>query len=179
MVGACWGLGHFFDVDILKRVTISYCIMCKLLLLRKNVHFSKFVPLLPSAISVLPAWWYSILLLLASLLIQMRLFLSIDLPQLLFQLRAVIIPLSAPKKYWRQSFGALLLKSLVYCVTAINHLGFTRLFSLILNDNVVQASAASMYTEKKINYRLIIFFRNSIGLLITTWFQEKQNFFDH
>ena len=122
--------------------------MFKLVLLRKNVHFSKFVPLLPSPISVPPAWWYSILLLLASLLIQMRLFLSIDLPLLLFQLRPVIIPLSAPKKYWRQPFGALLLKSLVYCVTDINHLGFTRLFSLMLKDNVVQASAASMYTEK-------------------------------
>ena len=144
--------------------------------------FQNLLPLLPSPISVPPAWWYSILFLLASLLIQMRLFLSIDLPLLLFQLRPVIIPLSAPKKYWRQPFGALLLKSLVYCVTDINHLGFTRLFLLILKDNVVQASAASMYTEKKINYRLIIFFRNSIGLLITTWFHEKQNFhkfFDH
>ena len=137
-------LGHFCC-----RIGEGDYFLVYYVLFRKNVHFSKFIPLLPSAISVPPALWYSILLLLASLLIQMRLFLSIDFPLLLFQLRPVIIPLLAPKKYWRQPFGALLLKSLVYCVTNIDHLGFIRLFSLILKDNVVQASAASMYTEKK------------------------------
>ena len=106
----------------------------------------------------------------------MHLFLSIDLPLLLFQLRPVISPLLAPKKYWRQPFGALLLKSLVYCVTNIDHLGVTRLFSLILKDNVVQASAAAIYTEK-INYRLFsIFLRTQLLRLLTKIYHEKLNF---
>ena len=45
-----------FGVSALKKVTISYCITyVKASAFEKNVLFSKFVPLLPLAISVPPA----------------------------------------------------------------------------------------------------------------------------